>query len=86
MVANVLKKGSFAIGEMVIGLYLQIHSSKSVFVPTIFKIYLPPLAGRGVDLNRNWSVDWGKKEKVSILVVSHCAMEKIKFLLVSVVC
>jgi len=32
--------------------------------------------GRGVDLNRNWSVDWGKKEKVSILVVSHCAMEK----------
>ena len=22
------------------------------------------LAGRGVDLNRNWSVDWGKKEKV----------------------
>jgi len=34
------------------------------------------LAGRGVDLNRNWSVDWGKKEKVSILVVSHCAMEK----------
>lgn len=20
--------------------------------------------GRGVDLNRNWSVDWGKKEKV----------------------
>jgi len=42
--------------------------------------------GRGVDLNRNWSVDWGKKEKVSILVVSHCAMEKIKFLLVSVVC
>lgn len=21
-------------------------------------------AGRGVDLNRNWSVDWGKKEKV----------------------
>ena len=76
MVANVLKKGSFAIGEMVIGLHLQIHSSKSVFVPTIFKIYLPPLAGRGVDLNRNWSVDWGKKEKVSILVVSHCAMEK----------
>ena len=77
MVANVLKKGSFAIGEMVIGLlYLQIHSSKSIFVPTIFKIYFPHLAGRGVDLNRNWSVDWGKKEKVSILVVSHCAMEK----------
>lgn len=22
------------------------------------------VAGRGVDLNRNWSVDWGKKEKV----------------------
>ena len=22
------------------------------------------MAGRGVDLNRNWSVDWGKKEKV----------------------
>ena len=22
------------------------------------------LAGRGADLNRNWSVDWGKKEKV----------------------
>ncbi|MQL97106.1 hypothetical protein Taro_029790 [Colocasia esculenta] len=21
-------------------------------------------AGRGVHLNRNWSVDWGKKEKV----------------------
>lgn len=25
---------------------------------------LNSLAGRGVDLNRNWSVDWGKKEKV----------------------
>jgi len=24
------------------------------------------MAGRGVDLNRNWSVDWGKKEKVGI--------------------
>jgi hypothetical protein len=22
------------------------------------------VVGRGVDLNRNWSVDWGKKEKV----------------------
>lgn len=29
-----------------------------------FKFYL---AGRGVDLNRNWSVDWGKKEKVCSL-------------------
>lgn len=25
---------------------------------------LSMIAGRGVDLNRNWSVDWGKKEKV----------------------
>lgn len=25
-------------------------------------------AGRGVDLNRNWSVDWGKKEKVFAFV------------------
>jgi hypothetical protein len=31
-------------------------------------ISLWALAGRGVDLNRNWSVDWGKKEKVSISV------------------
>lgn len=23
------------------------------------------VTGRGVDLNRNWSVDWGKKEKVN---------------------
>lgn len=31
-------------------------------------------AGRGVDLNRNWGVDWGKKEKVkffSILLFSE---------------
>lgn len=36
-------------------------------MPTCFLLYFP-LAGRGVDLNRNWSVDWGKKEKVSISV------------------
>ncbi|KAK6131454.1 hypothetical protein DH2020_034795 [Rehmannia glutinosa] len=32
------------------------------------------LSGRGVDLNRNWSVDWGKKEKVSFnqfLIMIH---------------
>ena len=28
------------------------------------------MAGRGVDLNRNWSVDWGKKEKVGIYLLS----------------
>lgn len=27
------------------------------------------IAGRGVDLNRNWSVDWGKKEKVCLFVI-----------------
>lgn len=27
------------------------------------------IAGRGVDLNRNWSVDWGKKEKVLLFVI-----------------
>ncbi|XP_022875417.1 uncharacterized protein LOC111393883 [Olea europaea var. sylvestris] len=25
--------------------------------------------GRGVDLNRNWSVDWGKKEKVCLFLL-----------------
>jgi len=33
------------------------------------------VAGRGVDLNRNWSVDWGMKEKVSISVVSQFSQE-----------
>jgi hypothetical protein len=32
--------------------------------------------GRGVDLNRNWSVDWGKKEKVCVPIVYRCAPEK----------
>jgi hypothetical protein len=37
-------------------------------MPTCFLYIYFPSAGRGVDLNRNWSVDWGKKEKVSISV------------------
>jgi len=29
------------------------------------------LTGRGVDINRNWSVDWGKKEKVCAFLHLH---------------
>ncbi|KAE8731424.1 putative HXXXD-type acyl-transferase family protein [Hibiscus syriacus] len=35
-------------------------SKQEIFV----KEEMVSLAGRGVDLNRNWSVEWGKKEKV----------------------
>lgn len=43
-----------------------------VFVDYLFDDYINEflnadvvwVTGRGVDLNRNWSVDWGKKEKV----------------------
>jgi hypothetical protein len=41
-----------------------------------FSITLSFFSGRGVDLNRNWSVDWGKKEKVSASVSPSCAQEK----------
>lgn len=26
--------------------------------------------GRGVDINRNWAVDWGKKEKVLLMTIT----------------
>jgi hypothetical protein len=35
----------------------------------LFYIFFFSYEGRGVDLNRNWSVDWGKKEKVCAPVV-----------------
>uniref|UniRef100_A0A0A9EQB1 Uncharacterized protein n=1 Tax=Arundo donax TaxID=35708 RepID=A0A0A9EQB1_ARUDO len=73
MVANVLKKGSFVIGEMVVVVIFITNQSHKAVCPTLFiSIFF---AGRGVDLNRNWSVDWGKKEKVSVSVVSLCTGE-----------
>ena len=47
----------------------------SSFYASIFLYIYFPVAGRGVDLNRNWSVDWGMKEKVSISVVSQFSQE-----------
>lgn len=75
MVANVSKKGSFVTGEMVIGAFLTNSSLQAVFMPSYFFHICFPVAGRGVDLNRNWSVDWGMKEKVSISVVSQFSQE-----------
>lgn len=66
MAANSLKMESFVREEMVSQLILllfinqyKISSHKSAKC-----LKFEFLAGRGVDLNRNWSVDWGKKEKV----------------------
>ena len=42
----------------------------------LFYIFFFSYEGRGVDLNRNWSVDWGKKEKVSVPVVYRSALGK----------
>ena len=64
MGANLSNQENFVRGEMV--LCLTFLSSNPIFDGS--KIYgfltLNCVAGRGVDLNRNWSVDWGKKEKV----------------------
>lgn len=38
---------------------------KEIMLVSFIVCILLFFAGRGVDLNRNWSVDWGKKEKVS---------------------
>lgn len=62
------------IGEMVILLLIKNQSHEAVLcllIPYIHSFF----SGRGVDLNRNWSVDWGKKEKVSVSVFSCCAQE-----------
>lgn len=72
MAANLLKMESFVKEEMV-SLYIllifikcKIGSRKSENAEC-----LNVNAGRGVDLNRNWSVDWGKKEKVIAFSLCH---------------
>lgn len=81
MAASVLKQGRFVIGEMVIVFFLKIHHMKQLMRQLYYLFF--SYAGRGVDLNRNWSVDWGKKEKVCVKAVYllwfiyyHCAPGK----------
>ena len=64
MGANLLKQENSVRGEMV--LCLTFLSLNTIFdgLEIYGLLMFNCVAGRGVDLNRNWSVDWGKKEKV----------------------
>lgn len=77
MDASLLKQETFVKGEMVCILQTVkctnycIH--QLLYSSMVFSKFFSS-AGRGVDLNRNWGVDWGKKEKVkffSILLFSE---------------
>ena len=72
MAANLLKMESFVKEEMVT-LYLLLGSINFKIGSNKVKNadHLGMIAGRGVDLNRNWGVDWGKKEKVFIHALYH---------------
>ena len=70
MDVSALKQGRFVIGEMVIVFFLKIHHVKQ-FMCQLFNLFFLH-TGRGVDLNRNWSVDWGKKEMVCLSGLSSC--------------
>lgn len=65
MAANLLKMETFVKEEMVLHFILLIIQSDITVLEDVRMLSLCFYnAGRGVDLNRNWSVDWGKKEKV----------------------
>ena len=64
MVASLLKQEIFVRGEMVMHLIFLASKVRWLLGKTLKCLSLYFVAGRGVDLNRNWSVDWGKKEKV----------------------
>jgi hypothetical protein len=80
MVVNMSKMASFVIGKMVIVLLIENLSHETVLCLFVSDLFL--FSGRGVDLNRNWSVDWGKKENVSVSVFPWLCTGKIKFLLI----
>jgi hypothetical protein len=55
MVVNMSKMASFVIGKMVIVLLIENLSHEAVLCLFVSDLLL--FSGRGVDLNRNWSVD-----------------------------
>lgn len=65
MVANLLKQEIFVREEMVLqSIPLTFKYGTRLLAKMFEYLCFCFMAGRGVDLNRNWSVDWGKKEKV----------------------
>lgn len=74
MVVNEWRMEIFVKGEMVCTQFCgPFHAIYSDVYVVFLNLVVVSLTGRGVDLNRNWSVDWGKKEKVCISLISICA-------------
>lgn len=66
MVENVWKEEIFVKGEMACTWTCRpYHCNINLTYDVFLNVDVCCVIGRGVDLNRNWSVDWGKKEEVS---------------------